>query len=39
MQLIESSAYAPRPGHEPPRPAWKDNPSYRDALPRKDLKP
>jgi predicted pyridoxine 5'-phosphate oxidase superfamily flavin-nucleotide-binding protein len=38
MQLVEASTYAPRPGHEPPRPAWKDNPSYRDALPRKDLR-
>jgi hypothetical protein len=39
MQLVETSVYAPRPEYEPPRPAWKDNPSYRDALPAKDLRP
>lgn len=39
MQLIESSVYAPRPDYAPPRPEWKNNPSYRDALPKKDLKP
>ncbi len=39
MELLEHSVYAPRPEHEPPRPGWKDNPSFRDALPRKDLRP
>jgi uncharacterized protein len=39
MQLVESSPYAPRPEYEPPRPEWKNDPRYRDALPRKDLKP
>ena len=33
MQLLEPSVYAPRPGHEPPEPAWKANPAFRDALP------
>src|SRR5437773_2607861 len=39
MQLIESSAYAPRPDYTPPRPEWKDSPTYRDVLPKKDLRP
>jgi len=39
MEVVEHSTYAPCTGHEPPRPAWKDNPSYRDALPQKDLRP
>ena len=32
MQLIETSVYAPRPGHEPPEPAWKK--SFKDVLPK-----
>jgi hypothetical protein len=32
MQLIETSVYAPRPGHEPPEPAWKKN--FKDVLPK-----
>ena len=39
MQLEEASPYAPRAGHAPPRPAWKDAPSCSDALPKKDLRP
>jgi len=39
MQLVEISPYAPRPDHTPPRPGWKDDPAYRDALPRKDVRP
>jgi len=39
MQTTEHSAFAPRAGHEPPRPGWKDNPSFADALPKKDLRP
>jgi len=31
--------FAARAGQEPPRPGWKDNPAYADALPKKDLKP
>jgi len=31
MQLVETSVYAPCPGHEPPEPAWKK--SFRDVLP------
>ena len=37
MRMVESSVYAPRAGHEPPRPDWKDEPSFADALPAKDL--
>jgi uncharacterized protein len=32
MQLVETSVYAPRPGHEPPVPAWKA--SFKDYLPK-----
>jgi len=39
MQLVETSRYAPRSGYEPPRPAWKDDPKLRDALPGKDRRP
>jgi uncharacterized protein len=39
MQLVETSVYAPRPDHAPPRPAWKDSPQFKDALPSKDLEP
>jgi len=31
MQMIEPSVYAPRPGHEPPEPGWKQ--SFKDVLP------
>jgi predicted pyridoxine 5'-phosphate oxidase superfamily flavin-nucleotide-binding protein len=33
MDLVEPSAYAPRPGHEPPEPEWKRMDVFRDALP------
>jgi len=36
MHMIERSPYAPEPNHEPPRPGWKDDPRFRDALPAKD---
>lgn len=36
MQLVEHSVYAPRPGYEPPVPAWKTFDSFRDALPARD---
>ncbi len=36
MQLVEHSAYAPRPGYEPPVPAWKTFDVFRDALPARD---
>ena len=36
MQLVEYSAYAPRPEHVPPVPAWKKSESFRDALPARD---
>lgn len=39
MQPVEVSPYAPRAGHEPPRPGWKDDPDFSDALPEKDLRP
>lgn len=32
LQLLETSAYAPRPGVEPPEPGWKRH--FRDVLPR-----
>jgi len=35
MKLIEHSVYAPRPGHEPPVPGWKEMEEFRDALPKK----
>jgi len=34
MQVIELSTYAPRPGHEPPVPAWKQMPAFREVLPK-----
>jgi predicted pyridoxine 5'-phosphate oxidase superfamily flavin-nucleotide-binding protein len=37
MVLEEYSRYAPRSDHEPPIPDWKRNPTYRDALPARDL--
>ncbi len=33
VQGVETSVYAPRPGHEPPEPRWKQ--SFKDVLPRK----
>lgn len=36
MQLVEHSAYAPRPQYTPPVPAWKTFEVFRDALPRRD---
>jgi predicted pyridoxine 5'-phosphate oxidase superfamily flavin-nucleotide-binding protein len=36
MQLLEHSAYAPRPDYTPPVPAWKTYDSFRDALPARD---
>jgi predicted pyridoxine 5'-phosphate oxidase superfamily flavin-nucleotide-binding protein len=38
MTLVEHSAFVPRQECEPPRPGWKDNPSFADALPAKDLR-
>ena len=35
MELIEPSAYVPRPDHVPPVPAWKSNPDFRDHLPKR----
>jgi predicted pyridoxine 5'-phosphate oxidase superfamily flavin-nucleotide-binding protein len=32
MQAVETSVYAPRPGHQPPEPRWKQN--FKDVLPR-----
>jgi len=34
MQLLEMSVYSPQPGHEPPEPAWKQMPAFREVLPR-----
>jgi len=36
MKLVEHSAYAPRPGYQPPVPAWKTFDVFRDALPARD---
>ena len=36
MQLVEYSAYAPRPEYKPPTPAWKTFDVFRDALPARD---
>jgi predicted pyridoxine 5'-phosphate oxidase superfamily flavin-nucleotide-binding protein len=36
MQLVEYSAYAPRPDYTPPVPAWKTFEVFRDALPARD---
>jgi hypothetical protein len=36
MQLLEHSAYAPRPDYAPPVPAWKTFDVFRDALPARD---
>lgn len=33
MRLDEPSDYTPRPGVEPPEPAWKDFPDFRDFVP------
>jgi uncharacterized protein len=32
MQLVEPSIYAPRAGVDPPEPAWKDFPEFKDAV-------
>jgi predicted pyridoxine 5'-phosphate oxidase superfamily flavin-nucleotide-binding protein len=34
MEIVEHSAYAPRPDYTPPVPAWKLSEEYRDVLPR-----
>lgn len=34
MELTEPSVYAPRPGHVPPEPGWKQSETFRDFLPR-----
>ena len=39
MQPLDVSPYAPRAEYEPPRPDWKDEPEFADALPAKDLRP
>jgi predicted pyridoxine 5'-phosphate oxidase superfamily flavin-nucleotide-binding protein len=33
VQVVETSVYAPRPGHEPPEPRWKQ--SFKDVLPKR----
>lgn len=39
LKLVEHSAYAPRPGHEPPVPEWKTFETFRDVLPPRDRGP
>jgi uncharacterized protein len=34
LKLIEHSVYAPRDGHEPPVPGWKEMDEFKDALPK-----
>ena len=36
LQLVEHSVYAPRPGHVPPVPEWKQMDIFRDFLPEPD---
>lgn len=36
MQLVEYSAYAPRPEYKPPVPAWKTFDVFRNSLPARD---
>jgi len=36
MQLVEHSAYAPRPQYTPPVPSWKTAEAFRDSLPARD---
>ena len=35
MKLVEHSTYAPRPGHTPPVPEWKEMDEFKDVLPKK----
>jgi predicted pyridoxine 5'-phosphate oxidase superfamily flavin-nucleotide-binding protein len=35
MNVVEYSAYVPRPDHELPTPAWKEDPNFRDHLPKR----
>jgi len=35
MSVLEYSAYVPREDHEPPVPAWKTDPNFRDHLPKR----
>lgn len=36
MQLVEHSVFAPRAGHQPPVPGWKNDQRFHDALPARD---
>ncbi len=36
MQMVEHSAYSPKPNYTPPVPAWKTFDAFRDALPLRD---
>jgi len=33
LQMVETSVYAPCPGHEPPEPAWKAG--FKEVLPKR----
>ena len=37
MQIVESSVYAPCPGHTPPTPKWKTMPHFSEVLPLGEL--
>lgn len=38
MKLVEHSVYAPKRGHTPPEPGWKQMEKFRDSLPHKEHK-
>jgi predicted pyridoxine 5'-phosphate oxidase superfamily flavin-nucleotide-binding protein len=39
LEVVEPSPYLPDARGEAPRPGWKDNPSFCDALPERDRRP
>jgi hypothetical protein len=39
MQRVSRSEYVPTEGATPPRPSWKDDPRFVDALPARDRDP
>jgi uncharacterized protein len=38
MERVAASPHVPAQGHTPPRPGWKDDPRFSDALPERDRK-
>jgi predicted pyridoxine 5'-phosphate oxidase superfamily flavin-nucleotide-binding protein len=39
MQIVDESPYAPREGHTPPVPKWKERPEFKEVLPPTDGAP